>query len=167
MLVIGWVTTWKKLTSCFQFLCDIKFEGIPKSVFQKNTFFVFKTFCISYVLWEKYELPHGSSRFGVCCFVFWVFVHFIHVIKNRRYLQIHHKNIYILAYQILLYLLRTMSKMPKTLMDKNLPHALSFYANKDMKISLNLTVTNINVLFSKLFLPLIYLEWNAKISQLN
>ena len=44
-----------------------------------------------------------------------------------------------------------MSKMPKTLMDKNLPHALSFYANKDMKISLNLTVTNINVLFSKLF----------------
>ena len=57
-----------------------------------------------------------------------------------------------------------MSKMPKTLMDKNLPHALSFYANKDMKISLNLTVTNINVLFSKLFLPLIYLELNAKIS---
>ena len=41
--------------------------------------------------------------------------------------------------------------MPKTLKDKNLPHALSFYANKDMKISLNLTVTNINVLFSKLF----------------
>ena len=44
-----------------------------------------------------------------------------------------------------------MSKMPKTLMDKNLPHALSFYAIKDIKISFNMTVTNINVLFSKLF----------------
>ena len=54
------------------------------------------------------------------------------MIKNGRYHQIRCKNIYILAYQSLLYLLRTVSNMPKTLMDKNLPHDLSFYANKDI-----------------------------------
>ena len=36
-------------------------------------------------------------------------------------------------------------------MDKELPHASSFYANKNMKISLNLAVTNLNFLFCKHF----------------
>ena len=41
--------------------------------------------------------------------------------------------------------------MPRTYMDKNLPHTSSFYANKNMKVFLNLAVRKLNILFNKLF----------------
>ena len=148
----------KNLTSLFQFLCDIKFEGIHEFTIKKPTFSVYQTFL--YLLQTLRKLQNTS-------WVLWVLHLLLSILSFLHYIQCNKKvkgtpksvikNLHFCLLNFFIPLTH-FEWNTKNSYGINLTSRFKFYLIVNLKVFLSQSLVNLHFSFKKNFVPLTYFE---------